>query len=198
MLFRSEPNLQNIPIRMELGRQIRKVFIPEEGYVFLDADYSQIELRVLAHMSNDERLIDAYRQEQDIHRITASQVFHTPLEEVTSAQRSDAKAVNFGIVYGISSFGLGQDLNITKKEADNYIKQYFATYPKVKEFLEDLVEEGKKNGYVSSMFNRRRPVPELSSSNFMQRAFGERIAMNSPIQGTAADRSEERRVGKEC
>lgn len=183
----TEPNLQNIPIRMELGRQIRKVFIPEDGYVFLDADYSQIELRVLAHMSDDERLIDAYKQEQDIHKITASQVFHTPLDEVTSAQRRDAKAVNFGIVYGISSFGLGQDLNITKKEADMYIKKYFETYPKVKGFLDNLVEEGKKNGYVTSLFNRRRPIPELNSSNFMQRSFGERVAMNSPIQGTAAD-----------
>lgn len=183
----TEPNLQNIPIRMELGRQIRKVFIPEEGYVFLDADYSQIELRVLAHMSDDERLIEAYKQEQDIHRITASQVFHTPLDEVTNAQRSNAKAVNFGIVYGISSFSLGQDLNITKKEADVYIKKYFETYPRVKEFLDNLVEEGKKNGYVTSLFNRRRPIPELNSSNFMQRSFGERVAMNSPIQGTAAD-----------
>lgn len=183
----TEPNLQNIPIRMELGRQIRKVFIPEDGYVFLDADYSQIELRVLAHMSDDERLIEAYKQEQDIHKITASQVFHTPLNEVTNAQRSNAKAVNFGIVYGISSFSLGQDLNITKKEADVYIKKYFETYPRVKEFLDNLVEEGKKNGYVTSLFNRRRPIPELSSSNFMQRSFGERVAMNSPIQGTAAD-----------
>ena len=183
----TEPNLQNIPIRMELGRQIRKVFIPEEGYVFLDADYSQIELRVLAHMSDDERLIEAYKQEQDIHKITASEVFHTPLDEVTNAQRSNAKAVNFGIVYGISSFSLGQDLNITKKEADVYIKKYFETYPRVKEFLDNLVEEGKKNGYVTSLFNRRRPIPELSSSNFMQRSFGERVAMNSPIQGTAAD-----------
>ena len=183
----TEPNLQNIPIRMELGRQIRKVFIPEDGYVFLDADYSQIELRVLAHMSDDERLIEAYKQDQDIHKITASQVFHTPLDEVTNAQRSNAKAVNFGIVYGISSFSLGQDLNITKKEADVYIKKYFETYPRVKDFLDNLVEEGKKNGYVTSLFNRRRPIPELSSSNFMQRSFGERVAMNSPIQGTAAD-----------
>ena len=183
----TEPNLQNIPIRMELGRQIRKVFIPREDYVFLDADYSQIELRVLASMSGDEILINAYREEQDIHRITASQVFHTPLEEVTSAQRSNAKAVNFGIVYGISSFGLGQDLNITRKEAEGYIKKYFETYPRVKEFLDELVENGKKNGYVETIYHRRRPVPELSSSNFMQRSFGERIAMNSPIQGTAAD-----------
>lgn len=183
----TEPNLQNIPIRVELGREIRKVFIPEEDYVFLDADYSQIELRVLAHMSDDKMLLDAYKQEQDIHRITASQVFHTPLEEVTNAQRSNAKAVNFGIVYGISSFGLGQDLNITRKEAESYIKKYFETYPRVKTFLDELVEGAKENGYVTTLFQRRRPVPELSSSNFMQRSFGERIAMNSPIQGTAAD-----------
>lgn len=183
----TEPNLQNIPIRMELGREIRKVFIPREGYVFLDADYSQIELRVLAHMSADKMLIDAYWQAQDIHKITASQVFHTPLEEVTSVQRSNAKAVNFGIVYGISSFGLGQDLNITRKEAEGYIKKYFETYPRVKTFLDELVASGKEKGFVTSLFGRRRPIPELSSSNFMQRSFGERIAMNSPIQGTAAD-----------
>ncbi len=183
----TEPNLQNIPIRMELGREIRKVFIPKEGYVFLDADYSQIELRVLAHMSGDERLISAYQEEQDIHKITASQVFHTPLDQVTSAQRSNAKAVNFGIVYGISSFGLGQDLNITRKEAEGYINKYFETYPRVKSFLDELVVLGKEKGYVTTLFHRRRPVPELSSSNFMQRSFGERVAMNSPIQGTAAD-----------
>lgn len=183
----TEPNLQNIPIRMELGRQIRKVFIPKEDYVFLDADYSQIELRVLAHMSGDKTLIQAYKEEQDIHKITASQVFHTPLNEVTNIQRSNAKAVNFGIVYGISSFGLGQDLNITRKEAEGYIKKYFETYPRVKEFLDELVEKGKKDGYVESYFHRRRPIPELKSANFMQRSFGERIAMNSPIQGTAAD-----------
>lgn len=183
----TEPNLQNIPIRMELGRQIRKVFIPKEGCVFLDADYSQIELRVLAHMSGDERLIGAYQQAEDIHRITASQVFHTPLEEVTPAQRSNAKAVNFGIIYGISSFGLGQNLNITRKEAEEYIKKYLETYPQVEEFLEGLKEHGKKDGYAVTMFGRRRPIPELSSGNFMQRSFGERVAMNSPIQGTAAD-----------
>lgn len=183
----TEPNLQNIPIRMELGREIRKVFIPEEDYIFLDADYSQIELRVLAHMSGDERLIEAYKQDQDIHKITASQVFHTPLDEVTSLQRRNAKAVNFGIVYGISSFGLGQDLNISRKEAETYINKYFETYPKVKEFLDNLVEQGKTKGYVTTIFNRRRPIPELSSSNFMSRSFGERVAMNSPIQGTAAD-----------
>lgn len=183
----TEPNLQNIPIRMELGRQIRKVFIPEDGYIFLDADYSQIELRVLAHMSEDKRLIQAYKEDQDIHRITASEVFHTPLEEVTSSQRSNAKAVNFGIVYGISAFSLGQDLNITKKEADTYIEKYFETYPRVKHFLEELVEYGKEQGYVTTLLNRRRPIPELVSSNFMQREFGKRVAMNSPIQGSAAD-----------
>lgn len=183
----TEPNLQNIPMRMELGRRIRKVFVPRKGYEFMDADYSQIELRVLAHMSGDEQLIEAYRMEQDIHRITAAKVFHTPFEEVTDLQRRNAKAVNFGIVYGISSFGLSQDLSISRKEASEYIEQYFATYPKVKEFLEKLVEEAKEKGYVTTMFHRRRPVPELSSSNFMQRSFGERVAMNSPIQGTAAD-----------
>ena len=183
----TEPNLQNIPMRMELGRRIRKVFVPKSGYLFMDADYSQIELRVLAHMSGDEKLIEAYRMEEDIHRITASQVFHTPFEEVTDLQRRNAKAVNFGIVYGISSFGLSQDLSITRKAAAEYIEQYFKTYPKVKGFLDGMVEEAKKNGYVTTLFGRRRPIPELSSSNFMQRSFGERVAMNSPIQGTAAD-----------
>lgn len=183
----ADPNLQNIPIRMELGRQIRKVFIPDEDYVFLDADYSQIELRVLAHMSGDERLIEAYKEAKDIHRITASLVFHTPFEEVTELQRSNAKAVNFGIVYGISSFGLGQDLNIGRKEAERFIEKYFETYPKIKSYLDGAVAEAKEKGYSTTMFGRRRPIPELSSSNFMQRSFGERIAMNSPIQGTAAD-----------
>lgn len=183
----TEPNLQNIPMRMELGRRIRKVFVPDEGCLFMDADYSQIELRVLAHLSGDEQLIEAYRTDADIHRITASKVFHTPFEEVTDLQRRNAKAVNFGIVYGISSFGLSQDLSITRKEAEEYINQYFETYPKVKEFLNRLVEDAKKQGCVTTMFGRRRPVPELSSSNFMQRSFGERVAMNSPIQGTAAD-----------
>jgi len=186
-LSSTEPNLQNIPIRMELGRQIRKVFVPENGYVFLDADYSQIELRVLAHMSGDERLIEAYRENADIHRTTAALVFHTPYEEVTELQRRNAKAVNFGIVYGISGFGLSRDLNITKKEAEQYIEDYFATYPGVKKFMDDLVEMGKSKGFVTSMFGRRRPIPELQAKNFMQRQFGERIAMNSPIQGTAAD-----------
>ena len=183
----TEPNLQNIPVRMELGRLIRKVFVPEEGYVFLDADYSQIELRVLAHMSGDEKLIQAYKEAQDIHRHTASEVFHVPFDEVTDLQRRNAKAVNFGIVYGISSFGLSQDLSITRKEAAEYIERYFETYPKIKGFLDGLVEEGKEKGYVTTMFGRRRPIPELKSGNFMQRSFGERVAMNSPIQGTAAD-----------
>ncbi|MGO5051378.1 DNA polymerase I [Lachnospiraceae bacterium LCP25S3_G4] len=183
----TEPNLQNIPIRMELGRLIRKVFIPEEGYVFVDADYSQIELRILAHCSGDSQLINAYKEAKDIHKITASQVFHTPFDDVTDLQRRNAKAVNFGIVYGISSFGLSQDLSITKKEAASYIERYFETYPGIKRFLDDTVEHAKKDGHVVTLFGRRRPIPELSSSNFMKRSFGERVAMNSPIQGTAAD-----------
>ncbi len=183
----TEPNLQNIPMRMELGRRIRKVFVPREGCLFMDADYSQIELRILAHMSEDKQLIEAYRMDEDIHRITASKVFHTPFEEVTDLQRRNAKAVNFGIVYGISSFGLSQDLSISKKEAAEYIEQYFKTYPGVKQFLDRMVEEAKEKGYVTTMYGRRRPIPELSSNNFMQRSFGERVAMNSPIQGTAAD-----------
>lgn len=186
-LSSTEPNLQNIPMRIELGRLIRKAFYPKEGYVFVDADYSQIELRVLAHLSGDEKLIEAYKEAQDIHRTTASQVFHIPFDEVTDLQRRNAKAVNFGIVYGISSFGLSQDLSISKKEAAEYIDRYFETYPKIKGYLDGLVTEGKEKGYVTTMFGRRRPIPELSSSNFMQRSFGERIAMNSPIQGTAAD-----------
>ena len=186
-LSSTDPNLQNIPMRIELGRLIRKAFLPAEGFVFLDADYSQIELRVLAHMSGDEMLIEAYKQAQDIHRITASQVFHIPFEEVTDLQRRNAKAVNFGIVYGISSFGLSQDLSITRKEAESYINSYFETYPKIKLFLDKLVADAKETGYVTTMFGRRRPIPELSSSNFMQRSFGERVAMNAPIQGTAAD-----------
>lgn len=183
----TEPNLQNIPVRMELGRLIRKVFIPEEGYTFVDADYSQIELRILAHCSGDDALIHAYREARDIHRMTASQVFHIPFDEVTELERRNAKAVNFGIVYGISSFGLSQDLSITKKEAANYIESYFETYPGIKRFLDDAVDHAKEMGYVVTLFGRRRPVPELSSGNFMQRAFGERVAMNAPIQGTAAD-----------
>lgn len=183
----TDPNLQNIPMRMELGRRIRKVFVPAKDHVFIDADYSQIELRILAHVSGDEQLIAAYHEDQDIHRITASKVFHVPFEEVTDLQRRNAKAVNFGIVYGISSFGLSQDLSITPKEAAVYIQQYFQTYPGIKKFLDACVLDAKEKGYSVTLFGRRRPIPELKSSNFMQRAFGERIAMNSPIQGTAAD-----------
>ena len=186
-LSSADPNLQNIPMREELGRLIRKCFYPEEGCVFVDADYSQIELRILAHMSGDEKLIEAYREAKDIHRITASQVFHTPFDEVTDLQRRNAKAVNFGIVYGISSFGLSQGLSISRREAQDYINQYFKTYPKIKAFLDGLVESAKEKGYAVSLFGRIRPIPELKSKNFMQRSFGERAAMNSPIQGTAAD-----------
>ncbi|MDO4634171.1 MAG: DNA polymerase I [Eubacteriales bacterium] len=183
----TDPNLQNIPIRTELGRLFRKVFIPREGEVFVDADYSQIELRVLAALSKDEAMIEAFREKQDIHRMTASQVFHLPFEEVTELQRRNAKAVNFGIVYGISAFGLSEDLGISRKEAQDYIARYFQTYPKIKEFLDQSVANAKEKGYADTFFGRRRPVPELAAANFMQRSFGERVAMNSPIQGTAAD-----------
>lgn len=183
----TEPNLQNIPVRTELGRNIRKVFVPKEGYVFVDADYSQIELRIMAAMSGDENLIAAYKNKVDIHRLTASEVFHVPFDEVTPELRSSAKAVNFGIIYGISSFGLGQGLNISRKEAEQYIAKYFETYPVIKEFLDKMVEDARKDGMVRTVFGRVRPIPEISSTNFMQRSFGERIAMNSPIQGTAAD-----------
>ncbi len=183
----TEPNLQNIPIRMPLGREIRKVFIPKKDFVFVDADYSQIELRILAHMSKDENLIKAYKDAEDIHASTAALVFGVPLEEVTKEQRSNAKAVNFGIVYGISSFGLSQDLSIGRKEAEKYIEDYFKSYPGVKTYLDNAVNDAKEKGYAVTLFNRRRPIPEINTSNFMQRQFGERVAMNSPIQGTAAD-----------
>lgn len=186
-LSSTEPNLQNIPVRMELGKQIRRVFVPKDGFVFMDADYSQIELRVLASMAGDETLIKAYSEHADIHRITASQVFHVPFAEVTDLQRRNAKAVNFGIVYGISAFGLGEDLGISAKEAKQYIEDYFKTYPKIKSFLDDMVSNAKTKGYSTTYYGRRRPIPELNSSNFIQRSFGERVAMNSPIQGTAAD-----------
>jgi DNA polymerase-1 len=183
----TDPNLQNIPVRTELGRELRKVFVPKEGSKFVDADYSQIELRVLAHMSGDQALIDAYNSAEDIHAITASAVFHVPLEEVTPQLRRNAKAVNFGIVYGISSFGLSQGLSITRQEAAEFIKQYFRTFPRIRLFLDEAVKTAKKNGWCETMFGRRRPVPELKESNFMRRQFGERVAMNAPIQGTAAD-----------
>ena len=186
-LSSTDPNLQNIPIRIELGKLIRKVFYPEQGNVFIDSDYSQIELRVLAHVAGDKQMIEAFQNGQDIHRTTASQVFHVPFEEVTDLQRRNAKAVNFGIVYGISAFGLSQDLNIERKEAQAYIDQYFETYPKIKQFLDQTVADAKENGRIRTIFGRIRPIPELASSNFMQRQFGERVAMNSPIQGAAAD-----------
>lgn len=183
----TEPNLQNIPIKTELGRQLRKVFLPEDGYVFLDGDYSQIELCLLAHLSGDETLISAFKNGRDIHRLTASQVFNVPFEEVTPLQRSNAKAVNFGIIYGMGAFSLSRDLGITKAEAENYIQGYFAKYPKVKEYLDGCVEFAKKNGYAKTAYNRIRYIPELTNSNFNLRSFGERVAMNMPIQGTAAD-----------
>ena len=186
-LSSTEPNLQNIPARSALGREIRKAFIPADGYTFVDADYSQIELRVMAAISKDESLIEAFNESKDIHAITASQVFGVDLDDVTPDLRRKAKAVNFGIIYGISSFGLGEDLGISRKEAKEYIEKYFVTYPKIKSYLDESVEEAKKKGYVRTLMNRIRPIPELGSSNFMQRSFGERVAMNSPIQGTAAD-----------
>lgn len=186
-LSSAEPNLQNIPVRMPLGRELRKAFVPCEGCVFVDADYSQIELRLLAHMSGDETLINAFHEDQDIHRLTASQVFGVTPELVTAEQRSNAKAVNFGIIYGISAFGLSTDLKISVKEAESYIAGYFCKYPGVKRYLDHTVDDAKINGYASTIWNRRRAMPELKSSNFNTRAFGERVAMNMPIQGSAAD-----------
>jgi len=183
----SEPNLQNIPMRTELGREIRKVFVPKKGFVFADADYSQVELRILADMSGDEELIEDYKNGKDIHRSTASKVFHTPFDEVTDIQRRNAKAVNFGIVYGISAFGLAADLGISRAEAKSYMEEYFKMYPNVKKYQEDAINFAKENGYSITKLGRRRPIPELSDKNFMRRQFGERIAMNAPIQGTAAD-----------
>ncbi len=186
-LSSADPNLQNIPIRTERGRELRRVFIPKEGYTFTDADYSQIELRILAALSQDERLIEAFRMGQDIHRSTAAHVFHVPYDEVTPQMRRNAKAVNFGIVYGISSFGLSENLSISRAEAKDYIEQYFLTFPKVKQYLDRLVESAKETGAAVTYFNRRRAIPELKDQNFMKRQFGERVAMNMPIQGTAAD-----------
>ena len=183
----SDPNLQNIPVRTELGRSIRKLFVPEEGSVFVDADYSQIELRILAHLSGDATLIDAYRKGTDVHALTASEVFHVPIGSVTSEERRRAKAVNFGIVYGISAYSLSEDLGISRKEAEAYMTGYFETYPDVKAYLDRSVREAVENGFSRTLYGRIRPIPELSSSNFNQRSFGERVAMNAPIQGTAAD-----------
>ncbi len=183
----TEPNLQNIPIKIEEGKKLRKVFVPEKDFVFIDGDYSQIELRILAHIADDETLINAFKDGADIHRLTASQVFGVPFSDVTPFQRSSAKAVNFGIIYGISAFSLSRDLKITKKEADSYIESYFKKYPNIKKYMTDSVAEAKKYGFSRTLYNRKRNIPELSSSNFTQRSFGERVAMNMPIQGTAAD-----------
>ena len=187
-LSSSDPNLQNIPVRTEEGRAVRALFEPGEGYdALLSADYSQIELRILAHMSGDETLIDAFLQGQDIHTRTASEVFGVPLAEVTSAQRRSAKAVNFGIVYGLSDYGLSQDLGIPRKEAAGYIERYFERYHGVRAFLDRVVADAHTNGFVTTLYGRRRALPAINSRNFMQRSNAERMAMNTPIQGTAAD-----------
>ncbi|MEW8957106.1 DNA polymerase, partial [Clostridium sp.] len=187
-LSSTEPNLQNIPIKYEMGREIRKVFVPyNNDSVILSADYSQIELRVLAHIAEDENLIDAFKNHSDIHTKTASEVFNVPIDEVTSLMRGRAKAVNFGIVYGISDFSLAKDLKIAKKEAKEYMNIYFERYPKVEKYLKDIIDEGKEKGYVSTIINRRRYIPEIKASNKIVRSFGERLAMNAPIQGSAAD-----------
>ena len=183
----TEPNLQNIPTRVEAGKKIRKAFIPEENCVFLDADYSQIELRVLAHISEDEHMIEAFKNDEDIHKQAASKVFNIPINEVTSIERSKAKAVNFGIVYGISDFGLAEQISVSKKEAKTYIDQYLDKYNGIKKFMDDIVETAKEAGYVETLFHRRRYIPELKSNSYMVRQFGARAAMNTPIQGTAAD-----------
>lgn len=183
----TEPNLQNIPVKLEMGRNIRKVFISDKECKLVDADYSQVELRVLAHMSQDETMIDAFKHNEDIHTKTASQVFNVSMDEVTSKQRSDAKAVNFGIVYGKSDFGLSEDLNIPVKQAKEYIENYFNKYNKIKEFMDNIIDDASSNGYVTTILNRRRYIPEIKSSNFMLRNAGKRAAMNAPIQGSAAD-----------
>ncbi len=183
----TEPNLQNIPTRFELGKRVRKVFEPEEGKIYIDSDYSQIELRVLAHISEDKHMIQAFQEGQDIHKQAASKVFKTPIEEVSKEQRSDAKAVNFGIVYGISDFGLGEQLGISRKKAKEYITEYLEQYAGIKAFMEEITEKATEEGYVETLFHRRRYIPELKSNNYMVRQFGARVAMNTPIQGTAAD-----------
>ena len=183
----TDPNLQNIPTRMELGKKLRKVFKPKENCIYIDADYSQIELRVLAHISQDKNMINAFKNDEDIHTQAASKVFNTPIEQVTKEQRSNAKAVNFGIVYGISDFGLGEQLGVSRKKAKEYIEQYLEKYNGIKEFMTNIVEDTKEKGYVETLYHRRRYVPELKSNNYMVRQFGGRVAMNTPIQGTAAD-----------
>ncbi|MDO5300556.1 MAG: DNA polymerase I, partial [Clostridia bacterium] len=183
----SEPNLQNIPVRTEMGREIRRAFIARPGCVLVDADYSQIELRLLAHLSGDEAMCEAFNLGQDVHTRTAAEVYGVPLEEVTPKMRSSAKAVNFGIVYGISDFGLASNLHISRKEAAEFIERYFARYPAVRRFMDACVAQGKAEGYSVTMYGRRRPLPELTSSNYNRRQFGERAAMNTPVQGAAAD-----------
>ena len=183
----TEPNLQNIPTRFELGKQVRKVFKPEDGKVYIDADYSQIELRVLAHISGDAHIIEAFKEGQDIHKQAASKVFRVPIDQVTKEQRTHAKAVNFGIVYGISDFGLAEQLGVSRKQAKAYITEYLEQYPGIKQFMTDIVEKAKEDGYVETLFHRRRYIPELKSNNYTVRQFGSRVAMNTPIQGTAAD-----------
>ena len=187
-LSSTDPNLQNIPVRTELGRELRRMFVaPDTEHVLIDADYSQIELRVLAHISQDAHMIEAFRSGQDIHAATAAKVDHVPLDEVTPQMRSSCKAVNFGIVYGISDFSLAQDIGVTRKEAGEFIRAYLATYPGVAKYMEDIKENAREKGYVSTLFGRRRALPELKSKNFNIRSFGELVAMNTPIQGTAAD-----------
>ena len=186
-LSSTEPNLQNIPTRTELGSEIRRLFIAEDGNVLVDADYSQIELRLLAHMAGDEAMQQAFRSGEDFHTVTAAKVFHVPEAEVTHQMRSRAKAVNFGIVYGMSAFSLSQDIHVTVAEAKDYMERYFATYPGVRQYMTDVVERAREQGFVETLYHRRRALPELKSSNFIQRSFGERVALNMPIQGTAAD-----------
>jgi len=186
-LSSTEPNLQNIPTRTDLGKRLRKVFKPEEGNIFVDADYSQVELRVLAHMSKDEIMCNAFNEDQDIHTICASQIFDVPVDKVSKQLRSRAKAVNFGIVYGISEFGLSEQTGINMKEAKNYIDSYLEKYNGIKTFMDNCVETAKNKGYVETLYHRRRYIPELNSNNYMVRKFGDRVAMNTPVQGTAAD-----------
>ncbi|MDU2584533.1 MAG: DNA polymerase, partial [Anaerococcus prevotii] len=186
-LSSQDPNLQNLPIKTDEGRLIRKAFRAEEGKILIDADYSQIELRILASLSGDRHMIEAFKDGVDIHTKTASKVFHTDLDKVTKRQRSEAKAVNFGIIYGISDYGLSQNLNIPRKEAKEYIDNYMASYPSIKEYMDSIVEKAKEDGYVETLFKRRRYVPEINSRNFNVRSFGQRVALNTPIQGTAAD-----------
>jgi DNA polymerase-1 len=184
----TEPNLQNIPVRQELGRQFRKIFaVSDDTRIFVGADYSQIELRVLAHLSKDEALKESFAENNDIHSMTASRVFGVPLDEVTPLQRSRAKAVNFGVVYGISAFGLSEDLKISRAEAQSYIDEYFRTHPGVKQYMNDMIEFCKENNYVTTLKGRRRNISEIHASNYMTRQFGERLAMNTPVQGSAAD-----------